>query len=94
MGRSQFEEQIVRMIPKAENTSEHENQSNTTSNTVRAIKTIKAIQSTIRPKQCDQSNMTSNTIRTNPGVVMVTLSKALTQRPETRAESLMFRRLM
>ena len=51
LGRLQFEEQIVRMIPKAENTFEHKNQSNTTSDMVRAIKAIKAMQSTIRPKQ-------------------------------------------
>ena len=45
LDRSGFEEQIVRMIPKAENTSEHENQSNTTSNMVRVIKAIKAMRS-------------------------------------------------
>ena len=42
---SDFEEQIVRTIPKAENTSKHKNQSETTSDTVRAIKAIKAMQS-------------------------------------------------
>ena len=42
---SDFEEQIVRMIPKAENTFKHENKSDTTSDTVRAIKAIKAMQS-------------------------------------------------
>ena len=80
MGRLQFEEQIVRMIPKAENTSEHENQSNTTSDTDKAIKAIKAMRSTIRPEQYDQSNMVSDTIRTSPEVI--TSPVALTQRPE------------
>ena len=56
-----------------------------------AVRAIKAIQSTIRPEQCDQSNMTSDTIRTNPGMVTVTLPVALMQRPET---CLMFRKLM
>ena len=86
LDRLDFEEQIVRMIPKAENTSEQKNQSDTTSNTVRAIKAIKAIQSTIRPERCNQSNqsnMTSDTIRTNPGVVTITLPVALTRRLET-----------
>ena len=96
LDRSDFEEQIVRMIPKVENTSEHQDQSDaindTTSNTVRTIKAIKAMRTTIRPERYDQSNMVSDTIRTNPG--MVTLSIALTQRPETRAKSLMLRRLM
>ena len=56
LDRSDFKEQMVRMIPKAENTSEHKDQSdqsnainNMTSNTVRAIKAIKAMWSTIRP---------------------------------------------
>ena len=85
MSRSQFEEQIVRMIPKAKNTFEHKNQSDTTSDTVRRIKAIKAMQSTIRPERYNQSDMVSNTIRTNPGVV--TSLVALRRRPETRAEA-------
>ena len=52
-----------------------------------AVRAIKAIQSTIRPQQCNQSDMTSNTIRTNPGVVTVTLLVALRRRPETRAKA-------
>ena len=52
---------------------------------VRAIKAIKAMRSTIQPKQYNQSNMASDTIRTNP-VVTVTLPVALTQRPETQAK--------
>ena len=51
LDRLDFEEKIVRMIPKAENTSKHKDQSNainnTTSNTVRAIKAIKGMRSTI-----------------------------------------------
>ena len=35
--RSDFEKQIVRMIPKAENNSEHKNQSNTINDTARAM---------------------------------------------------------
>ena len=35
LDRSDFEEQIVRTIPKAENTSEYENQSDMTSNTIK-----------------------------------------------------------
>ena len=93
LDRSDFEEQIVRMILKVENTFKHKDQSNaindTTSNTVRGIKAIKAMQSTIRPERYDPSDMVSNTIRTNPGVV--TLSVALTQRPKTQAKSLMLR---
>ena len=99
LDRSDFEEQIMRRILKAENTSEHKDQTdainNTTSNTIRAIKAIKAfkaMQSTIRPERYNQSNMVSNTIKTNPGVVK--LSVALTQRPKTRAKSLMLRRLI
>ena len=96
LDRSDFEEQIVRMILKAENTSEHQNQSNTindtTSNTVRAINAIKAMQTMIQPERYDQSDMASDTIKTNPGVV--TSSVTLTQRPETRAKSLMLSRLM
>ena len=63
LDHSDFKEQIIRMIPKAENSSKHKNQSNTISNTVRAIK---AIQSMIRPEQYNQSNMVSDMIRTNP----------------------------
>ena len=92
MDRSDFEEQIVRTIPKAENISEHENQSNqsdainnTTSDTVRAIKAIKATQSTIRPERYEQSDMVSDTIRMNPGVV--TSLVALRRKSETRAEA-------
>ena len=84
LDRSDFKEQIVRMIPKVENISKHENQSDTTSNTVRAIKAIEEMQSTILPERYNQSNMVSNTIRTNPGVVIS--SVALTQRPETQAK--------
>ena len=89
----------MRIIPKAENTSEHKDQSNqsdainnTTSNTIKAIKAIKAMRSVIRPEQYNQSDMVSNTMRTNPGVV--TLSVTLTQRPKTRAKSLMLKRLI
>ena len=92
MDRSDFEEQIVRTIPKAEKTSEHKNQSNqsnaindTTSNTVRAIKVIKATRSTIRPERYEQSDMVSDTIRMNP--VVVTSLVALRQRPEIQAEA-------
>ena len=70
----------MKMILKAENIFEHKNQSDT----VKAIKAIKAMRSTIQLKQYDQSNIVSDTIRTNLGVV--TLSVALTQRPETRAK--------
>ena len=76
MDRLDFKEQIVRIIPKAENTSGHKNQNNTISNMVKAIKAIKAKQS---------SNMASNTIRMNQGVVRLLV--ALRQRPETRAEA-------
>ena len=72
LDRLDFEKQIVRMIPKAENNSEHKNQSNTTSNTVRVIKAIKAMRS---------SDMASNTIRMNPGVIKLLV--ALRQKPET-----------
>ena len=58
---------------------------------VRAIKAIKAIQSTIRPEQYDQqygqsnhSNKVCNTIKTNPGVV--TLSVALTRDPSGKPD--------
>ena len=54
LDRPDIEEQIVGMIPKADNTSEHKDQSDqsdaindTTSDTVRAIKAIKAMQLTI-----------------------------------------------
>ena len=72
------------MIPKVEDISEHKNQSDMTSNTVRAIKAIKVMQLMIRPERYDQRNMVSDTIKTNPGVV--TSSVALTRRPETRAK--------
>ena len=55
MDRSHFEEQIVRMIPKAENTSKHENQSDTTSDTLRAIKVIKAMQSNNMPRAIESA---------------------------------------
>ena len=38
--------------------------------------------------------MISYTIRSNPGVVMVTLSVALMQKLKTQAESLMFKKLV
>ena len=52
LDRSDFKEQIVRMIAKAENTSKHKNQSNTISDMVR---TIKAIRPAIRLEQSKQS---------------------------------------
>ena len=55
-------------------------QSNTISDTVRAIK---AMRTTIWPEQNDQSDMISNMIRTKPGVVIVTSLVAPTRRPET-----------
>ena len=60
MDRLEFEEQIVRTIPKTKNTSEHENQSDTTSDVVRAIK---AIRSTIRPEQYNQSDTINDMAR-------------------------------
>ena len=57
------------MIPKAENTSKHKDQSNqsdaindTTSDSVRAIKAIKAMQSK-RSKRCNQSDTINDTAR-------------------------------
>ena len=37
LDRLNFEQQIVRMIPKADNTFKHKNQSNAINNTARAI---------------------------------------------------------
>ena len=51
LDRSNFEEQIVKTIPKAENTFKHKNHSNTISNTV---KTIKVIQTTMRSERSKQ----------------------------------------
>ena len=54
LDRLDFKEQIVRMIPKAKNTSKHKyNQSNT----------IRAIQSAIRPEQYNQNNTINSTAR-------------------------------
>ena len=43
LDRSDFKKQIVKIIPKAENTSKHKNQSDTTSDTVKTIRAIKAM---------------------------------------------------
>ena len=55
LGRSQFEEQIVRMIPKTENTSEHKNQSDAindmTSDTIRTNPGVVTVTSPITPTQ-------------------------------------------
>ena len=43
LNRSDFKEQIVKMIPKAKNTSEYKKQSNIISNIVKIIKAIRPI---------------------------------------------------
>ena len=95
LDRSDFKEQIMRTIDQTRAMrSERSKRYNQQYGQSDAIRAIKAIRSTIRPEQCDQSNITSNTIRTNPGMVMVISSKALTQRPQNQVESLMFKRLI
>ena len=57
------------------------------------VRTIPKVENNFKYKynqqygQSNQSTMTSNTIRTTPGVVLVILLVALTQRPETRAKA-------
>ena len=53
LDRLDFEEQIVRMIPKAENTFEHKDQSNRINDTARAI----------RSKQYNQQYGQNNAIK-------------------------------
>ena len=54
LDRPDFKEQIVRMIPKTENTFKHKYNQNDT---------IRAIRSTIQLKQCNQSDTINNTAR-------------------------------
>ena len=71
LGRLQFEEQLMKMIPKAKNTSKHKyNQSSAMNNTAKAIQSKQYNQ---QYGQSNQSDMTNDTIRTTPGVVSVIL---------------------
>ena len=94
MGRSQFEKQLMKMIPKTENTSEHKydqrcgqsNQSDTINDMARAM------QSKQYNQRYGQSNAIKaiwrDTIKTNPGVVMVISPITPTQRSSIRAPTL------
>ena len=75
----------MKVIPKAENTSKYKyNQSGAMNDTAKVIQSQQYDQ---QYGQSNPSNMTRNTIRTNPGVILVTLSIALMRKSEARAKA-------
>ena len=69
MNRSDFKEQIVKIIPKVENTSEHENQIDTINDRARAMEseqlnnTINDTARVMQSKQYDQRYGQNNAIK-------------------------------